>query len=156
MNTLTHRPAHADKMARWTWIAVALTPAGWVLGIVLAFLSGEGDAKGVGPVTLGILGILLFVAAPATAVVLAVHTARAGHRSGKIAVTVSGALLLATLVLTLLLGRIGLIVVAVVTVLIFLWARPRNRPSPPGSDGNRREGGSPAAPAPPSTSGWTL
>ncbi len=124
MSTLTRRPAQAGKLARWTWIAVALTPVGWALGIVLAFLSGEGDAKGAGPVTLGILGVLLFVVAPATAVVLATRTARAGHRSGKAAVTVSGALLLATLVLTLLLGRIGLIVAALVAVLVFLWARP--------------------------------
>jgi uncharacterized membrane protein YhaH (DUF805 family) len=140
MGTLKSRPARAGRLARWAWIAVALTPAGWVLGIVLAFLSGEGEAKGIGPVTLGILGILLFVAAPATAVVLAVRTARAGHRSGKVAMAVSGSLLVATLVLTLLLGRIGLIVAAVVTVLVFIWARPRNKPSPPRSDSMRREG----------------
>ncbi len=156
MSILKRRPAYADRLARWAWIAVALTPAGWVLGIVLALLSGEGDAKGTGPVTLGILGILLFVAAPATAVVLAVQTARAGHRSGRIAVVVSGSLLVATLVLTLLLGRIGLIVVAVVAVLVFVWARPRDKPSPPGVSGMRHKEGSPAAPAPPGASGRTL
>ena len=51
MTTLKRRPAHADTLARWAWIAVALTPAGWVLGIVLVFLSGEGEARGIGPVT---------------------------------------------------------------------------------------------------------
>ena len=156
MSVLKRRPAHADRLTRWAWVAVALTPAGWVLGIVLAFLSGEGEAKGIGPVTLGILGILLFVTAPATAVVLAVQAARAGHRPGRIAMVVSGSLLLVTLVLTLLLGRIGLIVVAVVTVLVFVWARPRNRPSPPGSDGGQRERGSPAATGPPGASGRAL
>ena len=130
MSALKRRPAHADILARWAWIAVALTPAGWVLGVVLAFLSGEGEAKTTGPVILGTLGILLFVAAPATAVILAVKAARAGHRSGRIAVMVSGSLLLATLVLTLLLGGVGLIVVAVVTVLVFVWARPHNKPPP--------------------------
>jgi hypothetical protein len=155
MGVLKRRPAHADTLARWAWIAVALTPAGWVMGIVLAFLSGEGEGKGVGPVTLGILGILLFVAAPAAAVILAVQAARAGHRSGRIAETVSELLLLATLLLTLLLGRIGLIVTAAVAGLVLVWARPRNKPSPPGPNGAQREGRSPATPAPPGTSGRT-
>ncbi len=130
MSVLKRRPAPADTLARRAWTAVALTPVGWAAGIVLAFLSGEGEAKGVGPVTVGLLGILLFVAAPATAVVLAVKAARAGHRSGRITVVVSGSLLVATLFLTLLLGWIGLVVTAVVAVLVLAWARPRNGPSP--------------------------
>jgi hypothetical protein len=68
---------------------------------------------------------LLFAAVPATAVVLAVKAARAGHRSGRIALVVSGSLLAATLFLTLPLGWIGLVVTAVVAVLVFAWARPR-------------------------------
>ncbi len=140
MTTLKRPPAHSGTLARWAWVAVALTPAGWVTGIVLAFLSGEGEAGDIGPVTLGILGILLFVAAPATAVVLAVQAARAGHRSGRIAEMVSGSLLLATLFVTLLLGWTGLIVTAVVAVLVFAWARPRRKPSPPGPNGAQREG----------------
>jgi hypothetical protein len=123
--SLEHRP-RAGRLAVWAWIAVALTPVGWALGIVLAFLSGEGEAEGVGPVALGMLGVLLFVAAPAIAVILAVRAARAGPRSGRPAVVVSGLLLLATLVLTLLLGRIGLVVVvAVVALLGFVESRPR-------------------------------
>lgn len=114
-------------LALGAWIAVALTPAGWVLGIVLAFLAGEGGAKVIGAVTVGLVGVLLFVAAPATAVVLAVRAARAGHRSGKIAEMVSGLLLLATLFLTLLLGWIGMVVTAVLAVLVFAWARPRTK-----------------------------
>ncbi len=133
MSIPKRRPAHAERLALWTWTAVALTPAGWVLGIVLAFLSGEGSGRGTGPLILGMLGILLFAAAPATAVVLAVQTARAGHRSGRIAEMVSGSMLLTTLVLTLLLGWIGLVVVAVVAVLVFVWVRPRSKPSPPGA-----------------------
>ena len=133
-------PAHAGALARWAWIAVALTPAGWVLGIVLALLSGEGGAKGIGPVTVGLLGILLFAAAPATSVVLAVQAARTGHRSGRIAEMVSGSLLVATLFLTLLLGWIGLVVTTVVTALVLAWARPRNKPSPPRANGVRCEG----------------
>ena len=155
MSVLKRRPGHVGALARWAWIALALTPAGWVLGIVLAFLSGEGEATGIGPVTVGLLGVLLFAAVPATAVVLAVQAARAGHRSGRIAEILSGSLLVATLFLTLLLGPIGLIVTAAVAVLVFVWARPRNKPSPPGPNGAQREGGSPAAPAPPGTSGQT-
>jgi len=127
----------ANRLALGAWIAVALTPYGWVLGIAnFAFLSGEGEAKGIGPVT-GIQVALLLVAAPATAVVLAVWAARAGHRSGRIAVVVSGLLLLATLVLALLLGWIGLVVFAVVAVLAFLGARCRG----PGEEVAPRVGG---------------
>jgi hypothetical protein len=151
MSALKRRPGHGETLARWAWIAVALTPAGWMLGILLAFLSGEGEAKGVGPVTVGILGVLLFAAVPATAVALAVKAARAGHRSGRIALVVSGSLLAATLFLTLLLGWIGLVVTAVVAVLVTAWARPRGTP-PPGPDGAQREGGSPATTAPPGAS----
>jgi hypothetical protein len=140
MSVLKRRPAPADALARWAWIAVALTPAGWALGIVLAFLSGEGGAKGIGPVTAGLLGVVLFVAAPAAAVMLAVRAARAGHRSGRIAEMVSGSLLVATLFLTLLLGWIGLAVTAVVAALVFAWARPRHKPSPPRPDGVQHEG----------------
>ena len=43
---------------------------------------------------------MLFAAAPTSVFILAVYTARAGHRSGKIAVIVSGLLRLATLVIT--------------------------------------------------------
>ncbi len=155
MSALKRRPAQAGTLARWAWIAVALTPAGWVTGVVLAFLSGEGEAADTGSVTLGILGILLFVGVPAIAVVLAVRAARAGHRSGRIAEMVSGSLLLATLFLTLLLGWIGMIVTAVVAVLVLAGARPRRKPSPPGAERRAAGGGSPAAPAPPGTSGRT-
>ena len=75
-----------------------------------------------GPVT-GIQVAPLLVAAPAAAVVLAVRAARAGHRSGRIAVVVSGLLLLATLVLMLLFGWIGRVVLAVVAVLVFVGTR---------------------------------
>ncbi len=129
------RRTHTGRLALGAWIAVASTPLGWALGIYLAVLGGEGAAKGIGPVTLGIAGVLLFAAAPATAVILAVQAARAGHRSGRILVVVSGSLLLATLVLTLLVGWLGLVVAAAVAVLVAAWARPRSKPPPPGPDG---------------------
>jgi hypothetical protein len=158
MTVLKRRFAHGDRLALWAWIAVAFAPAGWVLGIVLAFLSGEGGARGIVPVTLGVLGILLFVIAPATAVVLAVQAARAGHGSGRIAVAVSGSLLAATLVLTLLLGWIGLIVAVVVAmlVLVFVGSGSGNKPSPPGPDRVQRDVESPVASAPTGASGRRL
>jgi len=65
---------------------------------------------------------VLFVTAPTSAFILAVYAARAGHRSGKIAVIVSGLLLLATIAVMLLYGRwLGLAVAAVVAVLVVAW-----------------------------------
>jgi MFS family permease len=64
-------------------------------------------------------GVVLFVAAPTSAFILALHAARAGHRSGRIAVMVSGLLLLATIVCMLLYGGwIGLAVTAAVAALV--------------------------------------
>jgi hypothetical protein len=121
--------------------------------MVLAFLTGEG--WGAGPVTVGLLGIVLFTAAPATAVVLAIKAARVGHRRGRIAVAVSGSLLAVTLFITLLSGLIGLVATVVVLVLVFAWARPRSKASPRGPNGPQREGGSSTAHAPPDAAGRT-
>jgi len=61
-----------------------------------------------------------------SAFILAVYAARAGQRSGKIAMVVSGLLLLATIVAMLLYsGWIGLAVAAVATVLVLTWVRSR-------------------------------
>jgi hypothetical protein len=133
MNVPNDRPAHTGKLARWAWIAVALTPAGWVLGIAPVFLSGDGRTLGIGVLGLSLetWGVLLSVAVPVAAVVLAVKAARAGYRSGRIAVTVSGALLLATLALALLFTPLIGVIAVVVTALIFVSMRSRGNPSPP-------------------------
>ena len=74
---------------------------------------------------------------------MAIQAARAGHRSGKIAVVVSGLLLLVTIgFLTWGIWWIGLLVAAVVAVLVFAWARSRSKP-PPGPDDAQREEGTP-------------
>ena len=122
MTTLKPR-SHAETLAAWAWAAVALTPVGWFYGALAVAYSHLGDVV---DVSQEITGFLLFVAAPMSAFVLAVYAARAGHRSGKIALTVSGLLLLATIVLTLLYGGwIGLAVAAVVAVLVLVWVRSR-------------------------------
>jgi hypothetical protein len=121
MTTLKPQPAHTGNLAAGAWAAVAVTPFGWFFGALAVAFSNEGDHPIVSQM---IMGVLLFVAAPTSAFVLAVHAARAGHRSGKIAVVVSGLLLLATLVCTLLVRLpngwwwIGLAVTAVVAVLV--------------------------------------
>jgi hypothetical protein len=70
------------------------------------------------------MGVVLFVTAPTSAFILGVHAVRAGHRSGKIAVMVSGLLLLATLaVLAWGIGWIGPAVTAVVAVLVLACVR---------------------------------
>ena len=123
MTTLKRPPAHTDNLALWTWIAVALTPLAWFSGFLAIAYSHLGDVTDVGMLT---TGVVLFVEAPAIAVVLAVHAARAGHRSGKVAVVVSGLLLLAALVfLTLAYWWIGLPVTGVVAVLILAGVRSR-------------------------------
>jgi hypothetical protein len=69
---------------------------------------------------------VLFAGAPAVAVVLAIQAARAGHRSGRIAVALSGLLLLATVVfLSWEIWWIGLAVAAVAAVLVLAWTRSR-------------------------------
>jgi hypothetical protein len=122
MTTLKPR-SHAETLAAWTWAAVALTPVGWFCGFLAVAYSHLGDVVDVNQ---EITGFLLFVTAPTSAFILAVYAARAGHRSGKIAVIVSGLLLLATIVLPLLYGGwIGLAVAAVVAVLVLAWVRSR-------------------------------
>ena len=122
MATLKPQPAHTDNLAAGAWAAVALTPFGWFFGVLAAAYSHLGDVVDVSQL---VTGLLLFVAAPTSAFILAVHAARAGHRSGRIAVIVSG-LLLATLVVMLLYGGwIGLAVTAVVAVLVLAGVRSR-------------------------------
>ena len=123
MTTLKRPPARTDNLALWTWIAVALTPFGWFSGFLAVAYSHLGDVTDAGVMT---TGIVLFVEAPAIAVVLAVYAARAGHRSGRIAVMVSGMLLLGALVfLTLAYWWIGLPVTGVVAVLVLAGVRSR-------------------------------
>jgi hypothetical protein len=142
-------------LALWAWIAVALAPVGCGVGIVRAFLSGEGQAEGIGPVTVGVLGVLLFVAGPTAAVSLAVQAAQAGHRSGKVAVVVSGLVLLAAVGLAPMLGTIALVLV--VAVLGMLGWRYHTKPPPP--DGNsahdQRTAPAPPSPSPPGMAGPT-
>ena len=133
MNVPNSRPAHAGRLARWAWITIALTPAGWVLGIAPVFLSGDGGTLRIGELTLSLetWGILLAAAVPVAAVVLAVKAERAGCRSGRIAVMVSGALLLATLAFALLFTPLIGVIAVTVTVLILVSMRSRSNPSPP-------------------------
>ena len=101
MITLKPQPAHADVLAAWAWAAVALTPVGWFCGVLAIAYSHLGDVTDTGMMT---EGVVLFITPATSAFILAVYAARAGHRSGKIALIVSGLLLLATLVVILLHG----------------------------------------------------
>jgi hypothetical protein len=131
MTTLKPRHAAADVLAALAWAAVALTPVGWFYGGLAVAYSHLGDVTDVSMMT---GGIVLFAAAPMSAFILAVYAARAGHRSGKAAVVVSGLLLLATIVAMLLFngeawpaspGWIGVAVAAVVAVLVLAWVLSR-------------------------------
>ena len=129
MTTLKPRGDPAQTLAALAWAAVALTPVGWFYGFLAFAYSHLGDVTDVGMMT---GGVVLFAAAPTSAFILAVYAARASHRSGKIAVRVSGLLLLATLavtfVFTLMNGEwIGLAVAmaVVVAVLVLAWVLSR-------------------------------
>ena len=119
----TSKPRAAQTLAAWAWAAVGLTPAGWFYGFMAIAYSHLGDVT---DRNMMFGGIVLFAAAPTIAFILAIYTARAGHRSGKIAVMVSGLLLLATLVvLTLVYWWVGLPVTGVVAVLVLAWMLSR-------------------------------
>jgi hypothetical protein len=123
MTTLKPKHARAETLAALAWAAVALTPVGWFWGFLAIAYSHLGDVTDVDMMT---TGVVLFAIAPTSAFILAVYAARAGHRSGKIAVIVSGLLLLATLAfLTWVLWWIGLSVTAVVAVLVLAWVLSR-------------------------------
>jgi hypothetical protein len=156
MTTLKPQRAPGETLAAWTWAAMALTPVGWFYGGLAAAYSHLGDVVDVNQM---LAGVLLFVAAPTSAFILAVYAARAGRRSGRIAVVVSGLVLLAILLFSAWLygGWIdvaGIALMAVVAALVLAWVRSRNKP-PPGPDGAQREEGSPAATAPPGASART-
>jgi hypothetical protein len=123
MTTLKPQHGPAETLAAWAWAAVALTPFGWFFGFLAIAYSHLGDVTDVSMMT---GGVVLFAGAPAVAVVLAVQAARAGHRSGRIAVVLSGLLLLATIVfLSWEIWWIGLTVAAVAAVLVLAWTRSR-------------------------------
>jgi MFS family permease len=123
MSTLKPHGGSGETSAAGAWALVALTPVGWFFGALAAAYSHLGDVVDVNQM---LAGVLLFAAAPTTAFILAVYAARAGHRSGKIAVMVSGLLLLATIAVTLLYGGwVGLAVAAAVAVLVLAWVLSR-------------------------------
>ncbi len=113
----------AQTLAAWAWAAVALTPVGWFCGLLGIAYSHLGDVT---DVSMMLGGVVLFAVAPTSAFILAVYVARAGHRSGRIAVAVSGLLLLATLsFLTWVYWWVGLPVTGVAAVLVLAWVRSR-------------------------------
>ena len=127
MATLKPRPDldPAQTLAALAWSAVALTPVGWFYGFLAFAYSHLGDVTDVGMMT---GGVALFAAAPTSAFILAVYAARAGHRSGKIAVIVSGLLLLGTLIVTFVFALMNgewigqaVAMAVVVAVLVLTW-----------------------------------
>ena len=132
MTVTGERGAHARALAVGTWIVVAAVPVAWALGIFLAFLSGEGSARGAGSILVGLLGVAVFAAMPTLAVVLAIRLRRIGHPSGRAAAVVSGLLLALTLLVTMLVGTLATIVVVIVMAPlgVYLW-HSSSRSGPP-------------------------
>ncbi len=135
VTAVQHRPPQAgSRSAQRAWVAVALTPVGWFLAAIAGFAWAEAPAGGVATWSLGTLPYaLLGVIAPTAAVILAIRAARAGERSGKIAVAVSALLLLGTLVVLGLDFTLGWIIalVMVVAALAVFWWRSRHKGLPP-------------------------
>jgi hypothetical protein len=123
----TSKPLAAQTLAAWAWAAVGLTPVGWFYGFMAIGYSHLGDVTD-RDMMFG--GVMLFAVSPTIAFILAVYAARAGHRSGRIAVMVSGLLLLALLLVSAWLsgGWINAAVIAVTAVVavpVLAWARSR-------------------------------
>ncbi len=134
MTAVQHRPPQAaSRSARWAWVAVALTPVGWFLGVLAGFAWAEapGATGGTATWSLGTVPyVLLGVIAPTAAVILAIRAARAGERSGRVAVAVSVLLLLGTFVVAFLdftLGWIVALVLVVAVLAVFGWRSRHNR-----------------------------
>ncbi len=133
MTAVQHRPPLAtSRSALWAWVAVALTPVGLLLAVVAGFAWAEAPASGIATWSLGTVpAALLAVIAPTAAVILAIRAARAGERSGRIALAVSVLLLLGMLVVLGIslfsLGWIIALVMAVAVLAGFGWHSRHNR-----------------------------
>ena len=92
-------PAPGSRWAVAPWIATALVPLGWLLGLFPLALVGwfEGEAGRSAGAGGWLLLEALWVTAPTIAVISSVRAVRAGRRSGRIAVVATGLLLLVTL-----------------------------------------------------------
>lgn len=119
--TATGENRPSVRLAIWTWIAVAAVPVGWALGVLLAFASG--GAREAAPVAVGLAGVAVFATVPAVAVLLAVRLRQRGHPSGRAAVVVSALLLAMTLLVTMLVGPIAMLTVAILMAPlgVYLW-----------------------------------
>jgi hypothetical protein len=128
------------QLTVWAWICVALSPVGVVLSVGVLFglasllgidlLPDQGSVV-VGAATgllLGTISVLVALAAPATAVVLAVRAVRAGHRSAGAARDLAWLLLvLVALGFTFGVGTFGLLGILAVGIALSVVLR-RSRP----------------------------
>ena len=126
MATSSVAAQQAHRYTIWSWVAVALVPVGWVVGVEGATRNATEGGGGVSLVLAAVVPVLVMVLAPTAAVKLATDAVRAEQPSGRGALVVSGSLLLATLVGLLSLGAsgTGLVVVAIaflVALGVFAW-----------------------------------
>lgn len=96
-----HGPPVGRREARRAWVFVGLMPLGWVVGFIPLLFIGLAEDPYLGhqpaDPALWLLFEALWLAAPTVAVISAIRAARAGNRSGRIALGVAGVLLLATM-----------------------------------------------------------
>jgi hypothetical protein len=127
MTTQQSLPAvRTHSSTSWAWVAVALTPVAWAVGLLSGFAGGEGQGEGVAAALVGVLGLLIVVAAPTAAVMLATDAVLAEQPSSRAALVVSVLALLVTLIaipllLTSGLGWLIAIGAVVVALAVFAW-----------------------------------
>ncbi len=123
---LGSNPGAPVRSARPAWIALALVPVGIALSIIWGFAGETSTGAGGGDIG-GALPSLVALAAPTAAVILAAGPARSKSRSGVIALTVAGLLLIATFawlaigVISMGAGWFTALAVVVTVLAVFAW-----------------------------------
>lgn len=95
------RTTPSSRLTRWAWVAVALTPVGWVVAALggRTLGGGGGDDGGLAGALVSLTVNAVALAAPTVAVVLAVAALRQGEHAAPEARAVAAGLFVLSLVL---------------------------------------------------------
>lgn len=110
----------------WAWAALVLTPLAWATGLVGGLLAGEGKGNGLVEALVGLVGLLVMLAAPTAAVMLATSSVVRQEPASRVVLVVAVIALLVTLVampLLLASGWVSLVATVVVLVALAVFAR---------------------------------
>lgn len=131
MTTQQNLPVHhSQPHTTRAWIAIVLTPLAWALGLLGGLAGGEGAGKGFLPALVGVIGMLVMLAAPTAAVMLASKAVIAQEPASRVVLVVAVLALIATIVALPLLLTSGLgwlVATAVVVAALAVFARTTRR-----------------------------